>query len=134
MIENSSRAARFAGNRTKSSIFYSRLYIRTGIPAHAPIVLQVAHLIDISNGGSALIEKNKLSKGRLSTNGGTAISIGAEGDTNPSGPIVVRDNNFVNQQERPTVFVRNFAATPASLTGNVVAGAVTPLAGAGTVQ
>ena len=93
-----------------------------------------SYLIDISNGGSALIEKNKLSKGRLSTNGGTAISIGAEGDTNPPGPIVVRDNNFVNQQERPTVFVRNFAVTPASLTGNVVAGAVTPLAGAGTVQ
>ena len=49
MIENSSRAARFAGNRTKSSIFYSRLYIRTGIPAHAPIVLQVARVIPVSS-------------------------------------------------------------------------------------
>ena len=93
-----------------------------------------SYLIDISNGGSTLIEKNKLSKGRLSTNGGTAISIGAEGDTNSSGPIVVRDNNFVNQQERPTVFVRNFAATPAELSGNLLTGAVTPLAGAGTVR
>lgn len=93
-----------------------------------------SYLIDIPNGGSVLIEKNQMSKGRMTSNGGTAISIGAEGDTNPSGPIVVRDNNFVNQQERPTVFVRDFAATPAQLSGNVLAGAVTALAGAGTVQ
>jgi len=70
-----------------------------------------SYLIDIANGGSVLIEKNKMSKGRMTSNGGTAISIGAEGDTNPSGPIVVRNNNFVNQQERGTVFVRDFAAT-----------------------
>ena len=93
-----------------------------------------SYLIDIPNVGSVLIEKNKMSKGRMSNNGGTAISIGAVGDTNPSGLIVVKDNNFVNQQERPTVFVRDFAATPARLSGNVLAGAVTALAGAGTVQ
>lgn len=93
-----------------------------------------SYLIDIPNGGSALIENNKLSKGRMSSNGGSAIVIGEEGDTNPPGPLIVRGNNFVNEQERMTVFVRNFAATPARLSGNVLAGAVTPLAGAGTVQ
>ncbi len=93
-----------------------------------------SYLIDIPNGGSVLIEKNKLSKGRMTSNGGTAISIGAEGDINASGPIVVRDNNFVNQQDRSTVFVRDFAATSAQLSGNVLAGAVTPLAGPGTVR
>ena len=53
---------------------------------------------------------------------------------NPPGPIVVRDNTFANEQDRATVFVRNFSATPAELSGNVLTGAVTPLAGAGTVR
>jgi len=70
----------------------------------------------------------------MTSNGGATISIGAEGDTNPPGPIVVRDNAFVNEQERSTVFVRNFAATPAEPSGNLLTGAVTPLAGAGTVR
>jgi hypothetical protein len=93
-----------------------------------------SYLIDIPNGGTVSIEANQMRKGRLSSNGGSAISIGAEGDVNPPGPIVIRDNNFVNEQERSTVFVRNFAATPAQLSGNVLAGAVTALAGAGTVR
>ena len=93
-----------------------------------------SYLIDLPNGGSALIEHNQMSKGRLTSNGGSAISIGAEGDINPAGPIVVRDNVFVNQQDRGTVFVRNFAATPAELSGNVLTGDVTPLAGPGTVK
>ncbi len=93
-----------------------------------------SYLIELPNGGSALIEKNQMSKGKLTSNGGTAISIGAEGDINPPGPIVVRDNTFVNQQERTTVFVRNFAETPAELSGNVLSGAVTALAGPGTVK
>jgi hypothetical protein len=88
-----------------------------------------SYLIDIPNGGAVLIEANQMRKGRLSSNGGTAISIGAEGDINPPGPIIVRDNNFVNEQERSTVFVRDFAATPAQLSGNVLTGSVTPLAG-----
>jgi hypothetical protein len=93
-----------------------------------------SYLIELPNGGSALIEKNQMSKGRLTGNGGSAISIGAEGDINPPGPIVVRDNTFVNEQDRSTVFVRNFAETPAELSGNLLTGAVTPLAGAGTVR
>ena len=93
-----------------------------------------SYLIEIPNGGAALIEQNRMSKGRMSGNGGTAISIGAEGDINPPGPIVVRDNTFVNEQDRATVFVRNFAATPAVLSGNVLTGAVTPLSGPGTVR
>jgi hypothetical protein len=93
-----------------------------------------SYLIDIPNGGSVLIEGNQMRKGKMSSNGGTVISIGAEGDINPPGPIIVRDNNFINEQERPTVFVRSFAATPAQLSGNGLAGVVTPLSGAGTVH
>jgi hypothetical protein len=93
-----------------------------------------SYLIEIPNGGAVLIENNQMSKGRMTSNGGTAISIGAEGDINPPGPIVVRDNTFVKDQDRPTVFVRNFAATPAELSGNVLTGSVTPLSGPGTVR
>jgi hypothetical protein len=93
-----------------------------------------SYLIEIPNGGSVLIENNRLSKGRLTSNGGTAISIGAEGDINPPGPIEVRNNTFVNEQERPTVFVRNFATTAAELDGNRLIGAVTPLFGPGYVH
>jgi hypothetical protein len=93
-----------------------------------------SYLIDISNGGSVLIEKNQMSKGRMTSNGGTAISIADEGDINPDGPIVIRDNTFVNEQDRSTVFVRNFAATPAELSGNRLIGAVDALSGAGTVH
>jgi hypothetical protein len=93
-----------------------------------------SYLIEIPNGGAVLIENNQMSKGKLTSNGGTAISIGAEGEINPPGPIVVRDNTFVNEQERPTVFVRDFAATPAELTGNKLIGAVTPLFGPGMVR
>ena len=93
-----------------------------------------SYLIEIPNGGAVSIAANQMRKGRMSSNGGTAISIGGEGEINPPGPIVIRDNNFVNEQERSTVFVRSFAATPAQLSGNTLTGAVTALAGAGTVK
>jgi hypothetical protein len=93
-----------------------------------------SYLIDLPNGGSALIQTNQMSKGRMTSNGGSAISIGSEGDVNPPGPIVVRDNSFVNEQDRGTVFVRNFSETPAELSGNLLSGAVTPLAGPGAVR
>ena len=35
-----------------------------------------SYLIDIPNGGSLLVEKNKMSKGKMTSNGGAAISIG----------------------------------------------------------
>ena len=66
--------------------------------------------------------------------GGAAISIGSEGDTNPPGPIVVKDNTFTNEQDRSTVFVRDFASTPADLSGNTLSGPVTALAGLGKVH
>ncbi|MSP02413.1 MAG: hypothetical protein EXR07_15385 [Acetobacteraceae bacterium] len=93
-----------------------------------------SYLIDIPNGGAVSIDNNQLRKGRKSSNGGTAISMGAEGDVNPPGPILVRGNTFVNEQERATVFVRDFTATPAQLIGNTLAGQVKPLEGPGTVR
>jgi hypothetical protein len=91
-------------------------------------------LIDIPNGGAVLIEKNDMKKGPLASNKANTIMIAAEGDTNPPGPIMVRDNHFINEQDRFTVFVRNFGATPAQLTGNTLAGLVRSLEGQGTVR
>jgi hypothetical protein len=93
-----------------------------------------SYLIDIPNGGSALIEKNQLRKGRATSNPATAIMLGAEGDTNPPGPIVIRDNVFTNEQDRSTIFVRNATATRVQLTGNTLTGPVKPLEGEGTVR
>ena len=93
-----------------------------------------SYLIDIPNGGGVLIAANQIRKGKMTANGGSAIAIGEEGDINPPAPMIVRDNNFVNEQDRPTVFVRSFASSPVTLSGNTLAGVVTPLAGLGTVK
>jgi hypothetical protein len=91
-------------------------------------------LIDIPNGGTVLIEKNQMIKGPRATNHTAAIEIGEEGETNPPGPIIIRDNRFVNLMGGPTAFVRNGGMRPALLTGNEVTGPVEPLAGEGEVR
>ena len=93
-----------------------------------------SYLIDIPDGGSVLIEKNQIRKGRKTSNRGIAISIGAEGDANPRGPIIIRDNDFVNEQDSFTAFVRNMSATPARLSGNTITGSARALEGEGTVE
>jgi len=91
-------------------------------------------LIDIPNGGTVLIEKNQLLKGPMASNQANTIMISAEGEDNPRGPIVIRDNRFVNAMPRGTSFVHNFGLAPVQLIGNVLTGPVTPLEGAGTVE
>lgn len=93
-----------------------------------------SYLIDIPNGGATLIRGNRMAKGPHSDNPGTAISIGAEGVSNPTPWILVRNNRFINRQPVHTVFVRNFTGTEARLTGNVLRGDVTPLDGPGSVR
>jgi hypothetical protein len=93
-----------------------------------------SYLIDIPNGGATLIQGNRMAKGPHSDNPGTAISIGAEGVSNPTPWLVVRNNRFINRQAVRTVFVRNFTGTEALLTGNVLRGGVTPLDGPGSVR
>ena len=90
-----------------------------------------SYLIDVPNGGGVLIERNRLRKGPNSQNPATAIMIGAEGVTRPAAEIIIRDNRFTNEQNRPTVFVQNQTPPPARLSGNILRGQVTPLAGIG---
>ena len=94
-----------------------------------------SYLVDIPNGGSLIMRDNVLEKGPKCENHGTAISIGAEGVTQPTAEIVIANNVFSNDQPRETIFVRNLTATPAELTGNTMKGfKTTPLEGDGSVH
>ena len=93
-----------------------------------------SYLIDLPNAGGASIEGNVLRKGPRSGNPGTVIAVGEEGATNPAGPISVHANNFLNDQARQTVFVRNRSPESADLSENSLSGPVIPLSGPGTVR
>lgn len=93
-----------------------------------------SYLVDIPNGGDVLIQGNRLQKGKMSENTGTAIPIGEEGARNPTHELIIRDNNFTSDLPASTVFVRNATKTPAALTGNHLQGRVTALVGPGTVS
>lgn len=93
-----------------------------------------SYLIEAPNGGTLIVERNKMEKGRLSQNQGNTIMIGSEGVTQPTAQITIRDNVFSNDENRPTTFVTNRTATPAELSGNVFKGQVRPLEGDGTVR
>jgi hypothetical protein len=93
-----------------------------------------SYLIEAANGGTLIVERNKMEKGKLTENWGNTIMIGSEGVTQPTEQILIRNNNFTNDENRPTTFVTNRTATPAELVGNVLVGQVRPLEGDGTVH
>lgn len=93
-----------------------------------------SYLVDIPNGGSLVMDGNILEKGPNCSNRGTAVSIGAEGVTQRTVELTIKNNKFANDQPRETVFVRNLTATNASLEANTLKGQVIPLAGDGSVQ
>lgn len=89
-----------------------------------------SYLIDIPNGGTAVVIGNTLQKGPKSENWSTAIPVGEEGVTQPTEKLVFKDNVLVNDTRHTTTFVRNLTATPAQLSGNVFKGGkVIPLEG-----
>jgi hypothetical protein len=80
-----------------------------------------------------VVAGNRLEKGPRSQNPATAIMVGAEGVSQPTDRLVFRDNVLVNDEGRPTTFVRNVTATPAELEGNTFrGGAVRPFEGDGS--
>jgi hypothetical protein len=88
-----------------------------------------SYLIDIPNGGSALIDSNQLEKGPHTGNPANAIMIGEEGVDRATDSLIVRNNHFRNDQARFTNFVNNVTATPVQMSGNVFQGQVHPLEG-----
>jgi hypothetical protein len=90
-----------------------------------------SYLVDLPNGGALLMRDNILEKGPKTENTGTAIAIGEEGVTHPTGAITITGNRFTNDGPTETAFVRNLSSIPARLQGNVFAGKVIPLIGPG---
>jgi hypothetical protein len=88
-----------------------------------------SYLVDMPNGGSALISGNQFEKGPKSQNRQVAISVGAEGASNPAGEIIVKDNVFTNDTGVATAFVKNYSTLSVTLSGNRFSGAVTPISG-----
>ena len=86
-----------------------------------------SYAIDISNGGTVLIENNIIQKGPLSDNTTTAICIACEGGRNESKSIVVKNNKFINDTSRSVVFLRNLTSTEEVLENNIFKGGKTVL-------
>ncbi|MBV8095059.1 MAG: hypothetical protein JOY71_13745 [Acetobacteraceae bacterium] len=94
-----------------------------------------SYLIDIPNGGSVIVQNNKMEKGPKAQNHTAAIMIGAEGVEQPTREILVEGNEFRLDGNYPTTFVYNMTATEAVLRGNRLVGQqIQPLHGDGTVS
>lgn len=93
-----------------------------------------SYLIDLPNGGDALIRGNRLEKGPRSDNPAQAIALGFEGVSQPTARLLIENNIFRNRQAVRTAFVGNRTATPALLVGNRLSGPVIPLQGPGEVR
>jgi len=125
-VENSEFVAQHEGHHIKSRAARTEVinnFVHDGPNGSA------SYLVDLPNGGSALISGNRFEKGPLSQNRQTAISIGAETNLpqNPPGDIVIENNEFSNDTGHATVFVRNYADIHPKLSGNRFSGAVVPI-------
>lgn len=92
-----------------------------------------SYLIDVPNGGSLVVRDNTMEKGPRAENRSTAISIGAEGVTQPTRELLIENNTFRNAGSYDTLFVTNLTATEAVVRGNHIAGRAKPLRGDGQV-
>lgn len=92
-----------------------------------------SYLIEVPIGGSLVVRGNKLEKGPEAENHSAAITIGAEGVSQPTREITIENNTFRNDGGWTTIFVNNMTATDAMLKGNTITGSVTPLRGDGKV-
>jgi hypothetical protein len=93
-----------------------------------------SYLVDISNGGTLVMENNTLEKGPLSGNHTAAVVIGAEGITQRTANLIFKNNHFANDLPQRTIFVWNLTATEAILAGNKFKGRILPLSGDGSVK
>ncbi len=93
-----------------------------------------SYLVDLPNGGAAVISGNNFEKGPNSQNKQVAIAILAEKNKipNPNGKIVIENNTFSNDTGSPTTFVRTFASVPVVVRDNKFQGDVTAYSNAPT--
>ena len=93
-----------------------------------------SYMVDISNGGSVLVQNNTMEKGVNAENHLGAVMIGMEGVSQPTRNITIEGNTFRNAGTYPTFFVVNRTATEAVLRNNRISGSAKPLSGDGDVQ
>ncbi|GAC1345352.1 MAG: hypothetical protein NVSMB18_24890 [Acetobacteraceae bacterium] len=92
-----------------------------------------SYAVEAPNGGALLVRGNTIQKGRQSGNPAIAISIGAEGNTQPTPEILIERNQFRNDGATEAALLTNLSETPAVLRGNTLAGRAVALRGKGDV-
>lgn len=125
-VENSTFQAQHVGHHIKSRAVHTEIVnnsVEDGITGSS------SYLVDLPNGGSALISGNVFEKGPFSSNKRTAIAIGAEKETNPPGHVLVQDNSFANDTGIASVFVRNYTGRSIEMLQNRLPDDVMPLGG-----
>jgi len=83
-----------------------------------------SYLVDISNGGTLIMENNILEKGPHSTNARAAIMIGGDDSSRKPIELTFVNNSFVNVGSAITAFVLNWSGVAPSLEGNRLRGPV----------
>jgi hypothetical protein len=83
-----------------------------------------SYLVDISNGGTLIMENNILEKGPHSTNARAAIMIGSEDSWQKPTELTFVNNSFINVGSATTAFVLNWSGVAPRLEGNRLRGQV----------
>ena len=131
VVRDSKFVGQSFGHHIKSRALYSEIVrnrIEDGVEGTA------SFSINLPNGGTALIRGNYIQKGPKSDNNKGMIAIGEEGATNPSRGIVIRNNVFLNAQNRETNFVWNRSKQKVLMQGNRFHGPGSKLKGPGRVR
>lgn len=84
-----------------------------------------SYLVDLPNGGSLVMEGNRLEKGPHTGNDRAAIMIGDERATQPSVTLLFKSNEFVNDTGERCAFVLNWGDGEPTAEGNRFSGLVT---------
>ena len=87
-----------------------------------------SYLIDLPNGGTAVIQGNMLQKGTAAQNP-HGISFGAEGNLHPASSLTVRGNTLVTDRTGRGAAVRNVTGTTVQVQGNTLYGWATTAEG-----
>lgn len=118
------------GHHIKSRALYTEV---VGCHLEDGIKGTTSYVINLPNGGDAVIRQNYLQKGPNAHNRMALISIGEEGASNPGKGYRIEGNTFRNDFPGATTFVRNASPQPATLRANAFTGQGQPLTGAGQV-
>ncbi len=130
-VTNSKFIATQTGHQIKSRALYTEIIgneITDGPDGTS------SYLIDISNGGTTVIEDNIMQKGPHTENNSAAICIACEGEYNRGQKVIVRNNTFTNETGNEVVFVKNLTGIAARFDNNTFSGDRTVLVEGSAVE